>query len=240
MKMGFLALIGIALLVLVGIEGIRVARLVQESRRLVAANEPFETHPAQPNMRVLVVGDSLAAGVGAANPEDSLAGRIAAMLPQAEVVNEGISGARIGEVKEAVRRAPEGSYDFIFITAGANDVLRLTSLQEAQAQMDELLKEAKVRGRYVVLLTCGNMGLAPIFPPGVSAFYSHRAEAALQRFAQVAQENDVAFVNLFYEEDEDPFAQDEERYYASDKFHPSGEGYGIWYESIVDVLQREE
>ena len=238
--MAFVALIGVALLILGGIEGVRVVRLLHESQRLVAANEAFEVHPSRPSMRVLVVGDSLAAGVGAADPADSLAGRIAHMLPGAEVVNEGVSGARINEVKDALRNAPEGSYDFIFITAGANNILHLASLDEAQTQMDALLKEAKTRGRYVVLLTCGNMGLAPIFPPGVSAFYSHRASEALQRFAMVADQNDVAFIDLYYEEDNDPFAKDEERYYAADKFHPSGAGYGIWYEQIVEVLQRDE
>jgi len=41
---------------------------------------------------------------------------------------------------------------------------------------------------------------------------------------------------LFKVAEEDIFLTDVDKYYASDYFHPSGDGYGIWYKDIKNKL----
>ena len=147
-------------------------RLVTASD-LAKASRPYTAQPAQPERRILVVGDSTAVGTGAARPEDSLAGRIGAAHPRWQIDNLAANGAKFEDVQAQLERAGSG-YDLVLVLAGGNDVIRLTSEQELHAHMEQVIRTAKVRGKQVVLMPCGNVGHAPLFVPPVSCMPPRR------------------------------------------------------------------
>src|SRR5665213_3447970 len=53
--------------------------------RIAAQAVPYEQHPPNPAMYILVMGDSTAVGTGAATNTESIAGRLGARYPQADI-----------------------------------------------------------------------------------------------------------------------------------------------------------
>jgi lysophospholipase L1-like esterase len=72
---------------------------------LEAEAEALENHPDDPARRILILGDSIWAGVGATDPADSMAGRLMADLPDALVVNKAESGAKIADGRKQLKEA---------------------------------------------------------------------------------------------------------------------------------------
>ncbi len=54
--------------------------------------------------------------------------------------------------------------------------------------------------------------------------------------AEVLKHPSTMYVDLFRERKDEIFNTDIPRYYAPDLFHPSGDGYGVWYSSLKALL----
>jgi len=50
---------------------------------------------------------------------------------------------------------------------------------------------------------------------------------------RVTRELDVMFVDLFHDPISDRFVQEPQRYYCPDGLHPSGDGYALWFATLV-------
>jgi lysophospholipase L1-like esterase len=44
----------------------------------------------------------------------------------------------------------------------------------------------------------------------------------------------IHYVDLYRPPEQDPFISHPDRYYAPDGLHPSGEGYRLWYEQLLE------
>lgn len=183
------------------------------------------------------LGDSTAYGVGAESPEVSTAGHVARTVGAA-VDNEARSGARVSDVHEQITRAPQEKYDAVVIQVGANDIMYLSSLAQTTAQLRAVLLAAKEKSEHVVLLTCGDLGKAPLWPWPVGNFYTYRTKQFRSAFMATTQELGVTYIDIFSKPD--VFATDPDRYYAPDRLHLSGEGYGVWAQYITDALGYEQ
>jgi hypothetical protein len=86
-----LALIGTAL---VAWRWAQFARYLRIGDELAAGALAYQCKAADHGASVLVIGDSLALGTGAARPEDSIAGLLARQSPHASIVNRACNGAR--------------------------------------------------------------------------------------------------------------------------------------------------
>lgn len=206
-------------------------RLVTASD-LAKASRPYTAQPANPERRILVVGDSTAVGTGAARPEDSLAGRIGTAHPRWRIDNLASNGAKFEDVQEQLERAGT-DYDLVLVLAGGNDVIRLTSEQQLQAHMEQAIRTAKAHGRQVVIMPCGNVGHAPLFIPPVSWFMESRSKRLHATAQAVALESGVRYIRLLKPRAQDPFVQRSEELHAADGLHPSSAGYQQWYEELV-------
>lgn len=199
---------------------------------LVKASSPYTAHPAQPERRILVVGDSTAVGTGAARPEESLAGRIGAAHPRWQIDNLAANGAKFEDVQTQLERASTG-YDLVLVLAGGNDVIRLTSEQQLHSHMEQVIRTAKAHGKQVVLMPCGNVGHAPLFIPPVSWFMDSRSKRLHATAQTVALDSGVRYIRLLKPRALDPFVQRSDELNAADGLHPSSAGYQQWYEELV-------
>jgi len=223
-------------LFLVGVVQLRI-RLAR-GRDLVRTAIPFSHAPDHATMRILVAGDSTAVGVGAHDARQSIAGRIYALCPHAEIVNIGQSGLRTQGLVTKLESLPWEWFDIIVLQIGGNDITHFTRLHDLEQQIAIVLDLAKKRGRAVVLFTAGNVGSAPVYPFPLSRIYTHRTRLVREIFRRQADQHMAHYVDLFQSSEADPFVQQPAVYYAADGFHPSGAGYGVWFQRIGPALQN--
>lgn len=211
--------------------------LLHVSRNLVENSSAYSKTPQMINKKVLFIGDSLGIGVGASTPSNSIAGRFAQDNPQAKIINLSLSGAKIHDGLIIARGLKDIEiYDLIIIQLGANDITRLTSEEEINKDLRELLTIAKLHSKKIVFLTSGNVGHAPIFPFPINYFYTIRSNRLISLFQKISEENKIPYINLNYNKSEDIFLKNINLYYASDQFHVGDAGYAFWYQKIIEAV----
>jgi len=181
--------------------------------------------------RVLVVGDSTAAGTGAA-PSMSVAARLAQAFPDARVDNRGQDGAVLDDVRGQLESDEGPRPRLLLVMAGGNDIFRLSSVATIERELDRLLIAAVGRADHVVLLTPGNLATAPGLWWPFNHLLGWRSRSAHEAFERAARRHAVVHVSMLREPAEDPFALDPARHYAGDGIHPSADGYAVWYETL--------
>lgn len=207
----------------------------QKSRPLIAATPPFNREDTSLTKSILVLGDSLAVGVGAPGVE-TVAGRLA-MAMSANVENYAKSGAVTSDLAGQMTRAQKDRYDLILIQAGANDVIQLKSLASAQENMDALLAEVSKKSDRVVFLTSGNIGDAPLWPFPWRHVYLKRTLDLRERFTALATKHGALYIDLYSRGN--LFESDPKRFYAGDNLHLSADGYAKWFDVIwMEMMAR--
>lgn len=208
---------------------------VQIGKNLAKHSQVFSFTSTNPTIKILVVGDSTAVGTGAESPNLSTAGYFHQDFPTAEIINTSKNGAKVTDIIKMLNQVT-GRFDLVLIQGGANNIIYFTPLATAEAEMTDLLKAAKIHSDNVVLLTSGNIGMAPIWPWPLSIFYTQRSRTFLAAFENIAKANGALFVKLFQERQDDVFIRDVKKYYAADGLHLTGAGYKAWYDQIRQTM----
>jgi lysophospholipase L1-like esterase len=205
---------------------------VRFSRGLVAKTVPAQSCPDRCRNTIVVAGDSTAFGVGAL-PAESTAGRLAAAFPHARVINVARSGARIGHVVQQLDKVDCKSVDLVLIQACGNDVLEFRSVEKVERDLRDAVARARQLSRNVVLMPGQNFSVAPFFLRPISCIVMWHAVKIHAMVKRVTRELDVMFVDLFHDPISDRFVQEPKRYYCPDGLHPSGDGYALWFATLV-------
>ena len=209
---------------------------VQLGKGLVDRAERFENIVPQASYRILVIGDSTAVGTGVRDPGESIAGQLSRDFPHVSITNRGENGQRISELRLQLEEMQGQEFDLIILHGGGNDIVRFANRNQLQRDMKEVLMLAKTMSNDVVLITSGNIGLAPIFPWPFSAIISARTQSVHKDFVALTQDANVLWVPLYTSRADDPFAEDIDTFYAADKFHPAARGYHVWYNVLRKTL----
>lgn len=213
---------------------------------LAAESRAFEARNPDAKRRLLVIGDSTAVGTGAQRQENSVAGRLGRLVPDVAIVNLAEDGARTVELARQLRAAPDRAFDVILIQSGGNDILRFTDLRRLRIAATRLLADAQEKAPLVVMMSTGDVGQAPAFPPPVDAIYSWQTRRVRALLIELTSRQGVEYVDLYNPRPDNPFRANPERYYARDGLHPSDEGYRLWFQqlatdsSILEALRAHE
>lgn len=226
------------LLPLLVLQGRRVRRVTP---RLPGAEGP--THgrsgTGTPTLRLLVVGESTVAGVGAACHDTALAGQLALVLSES-VGREvrwhavGANGATAACTREVLLpRIPAEPVDLVVIALGVNDVLRLHSPARWRRDLERLVMAVRERvgEAPVVLATMPPLGRFPAFPAPLNWVLGARAAALARSTVQLAR--DLENVTVCTDT-----MDDDTRHYAEDRFHPSELGYRVWARLMASDLVK--
>lgn len=162
----------------------------RQAARGARASRPYQRPRAGPML--MIFGDSVAAGVGAPHPEQSIAGLLARDHPQASVINHARSGARAADVLAQMATARERAAA-LWLNVGGNDVLALTPLNRLEADMRAVLAAARQRSDLVVLTVPANFGLAPLFFWPLGPLISLRLRKVRALFAASAKSTGCAW-----------------------------------------------
>ncbi|HEY8548956.1 MAG TPA: arylesterase [Vicinamibacterales bacterium] len=176
-----------------------------------AADAPAPA-PAPARPRVVVLGDSIAAGLGLPRDE-SFPARLQQKIDEAglnyEVVNAGVSGDTTAGGVRRLDWALEGDVRVLVLELGANDGLRGLPIDEMTRNLSTIIERA--RARNIAVLLCGMEA-----PPNFGPAYTSEYRAA---FARLAKEHQVPFV---------PFVLDGvaglREMNQADGIHPNSEG----------------
>ena len=218
------------LCVLLGTSGCAVWR-ISESIELARHSRSFQQYPADPALRLLVVGDSTAVGTGANAPAASIAGRLGQAHPKLWVANRAQDGARLADVVVQLRETPE-HFDVVLVQAGGNDVIRLSNMDTLRQTVDDVARAARQKAPLVLLMPAGNVGNSPFFFVPLRGWMTSRSRDLHALMHEAAANHGAVYVNLFKERAEDPFVQDPSLH-ARDGLHPSDAGYGVWFKELM-------
>lgn len=195
--------------------------------RLPEAPGPREGKSGQgPPLRILIVGDSAAAGVGAAHQDEALSGQLLACLESrycAEWRLIARTGATTASTIKRLLRESSSRFDVAVTSLGVNDV---TSLVRCGQWLDQQATLRAVLRSYFGVRLIVSSGLPPVhgFPalPQPLRWYLGSRATLFDRSleAAVAGEPDCSFLSLRFTGDV--------RNMASDGFHPGPPVYREW------------
>lgn len=179
---------------------------------------------------LLLLGDSIAAGLGAERPKETLGGRIARGLAKrttraVRLRTGAVVGAETSMLGGQLDRLP-ASYrpDVAVIVVGGNDVTHRVPVGESVRDLEAAIVRLRELGAAVVVGTCPDLGALKPVPQPLRALGSRASrqlaaaqrEAALRAGAHVVSLAHV--VGPF-------FITNPDEMFSLDRFHPSAMGY---------------
>ncbi|WP_086662061.1 SGNH/GDSL hydrolase family protein [Lentzea kentuckyensis] len=178
-------------------------------------------------MRLRLLGDSIAAGVGSTRREDTLGPLLAARLRmtghEVDLRVHAVPGARSSGLSTQVRAAVTSGVDIAVIVIGANDLTRFVPAHVGAQQLHDAVADLRRAGAAVVVATAPDLSVVAHVPPALRDIVStvSRDYALAQQQAVIRAGGVVAHVEQAVSTQ---FAADPSLF-APDRFHPSGAGY---------------
>ena len=211
-------------------------RLRRDTPRLPDAATPWEGVHAGPDpLRLLVLGDSTAAGVGAETQDHALPGNLAREL--AALTGRGVTWRAIGEngatsrdlIERYLRDATAQEYDIVFLSIGANDALGLRPRWAFRRDVGILLDALREANPEAVIL----MSSLPAFGrfellPNPLRFNLYLHSRSLEDAARAIV---AGRASVHMSPPPPPYT---EGFFATDLFHPSASGYRDWARFAID------
>jgi len=200
-----------------------------------------------PTVRLVMLGDSGALGVGVEHVVDTVGGTIAANLAaeghRVELSSVAVMGARSADLNTQVSRALLGPRpDVAVILIGANDATAVRRPDEAAASLGTAVDRLASAGIEVVVGTCPDLGaLRAIAPPlrHIVAWLGRRVARAQVRAVREAGGTPVDLAAIT-----GPVFRADAGTLSRDRYHPSADGYRIWAHAlmpaVLDVLSSDD
>jgi lysophospholipase L1-like esterase len=229
--MKILLVITIIIIVFVSYHVFQVKRKIALSQEIVANTTPFHTTEDTTGKSLLVIGDSTAVGVGASTKEESIPALVAQKIGATNVENQSVSGSKVADLPKQLQQIQKDQYDVILVQIGGNDVVARNDERVVARELESILKTLPRHDQLVVLM-CGDVGVATLLPWFVRGYYTKKTLAYHQAFANMVPQAGGTYVNLYEPKETDPFVQSPEIYLAQDQFHPSSAGYREWFRKI--------
>lgn len=185
-------------------------------------------------VKLLAIGESTVAGVGARTHETALTGQFAKHLSNKigkTVVwfAVGRSGITAGEtILELVPKIPDEQFDYIMVGLGGNDVLKLSSPSKWRRDMTKLLGilQDKNPSAKIFITNAPAVRLSPVLPQPIKFLLGHLSALHDKNTKEFTGEME----NVFYFHQPTEVIED----FFADGLHPSEKGYDVWSEAILD------
>jgi lysophospholipase L1-like esterase len=194
-----------------------------------------------PWRRVVVMGDSVAAGEGdpvVGYRDLSWADRLVEALPADdarpdEYRNLGQRGLRAEEIRDSqLDRALEVVPDLAVLSAGGNDALgRSFDADRVRVAIDEMVAALRAIGADVVLLSLFDLSKAPFVPDAVRAGLHQRLAALAAVVEEIAASRGCWYVDYFGH----PLAGDP-TIYSADHLHVNRRGHAVVATEMIRAL----
>ncbi|MBO9447729.1 SGNH/GDSL hydrolase family protein [Ruegeria sp. R14_0] len=188
-----------------------------------------------PRLRLLITGDSSAAGVGAGRQQQALSGFLVERLARHYSVEwrlEATTGHTTQDTLERLQRL-EGRFDAAVTALGVNDVTRAVTQQRFTLLQTQLLDQLTnaLGVRRVVVTAVPQMDRFPALPQPLAWVLGRQAARLDQGLQQVAATFPEAR-HLSVTFPDDPALA------APDGYHPSPKAYRLWADAAADLIRQ--
>ncbi|MGY6523045.1 MAG: SGNH/GDSL hydrolase family protein [Mongoliitalea sp.] len=211
-------------------------KLRQEVQRLPQHSSFLNLEAAHTSKRVLVIGESTAAGVGASSPESSFAARLFEVgKREFQVLNLGKNGLKAkGLVRLLNHAKPDipASFDQVIILIGANDCFKFTPPGKFRNELKSFIKlfEQQQATRLVFIPAIPPVNHFPAIPSILRFFLGIHRYILNKEIKRLSQELD----KLYFHDWKTGFTDE---FFASDGIHPSDIGYAKMAEETYPYIK---
>lgn len=193
------------------------------------ADKTFKARYGDP-IALLLLGDSIAAGLGAEKPKHTLGAQLSSRVAKSTRRSVRLcTAARVGSetsmVLAQVQDLPEGYVaDVAVVIVGGNDVTHRVRTSESVRHLSDVVEELLAQGTQVVVGTCPDLGALQPIPQPLRTLgrRASRQLATAQRDAVTSLGGRAVsladVVGPF-------FIAQPDQMFSLDRFHPSGAGY---------------
>ena len=190
-----------------------------------------------PELRMLIVGDSSAAGVGASHQDEALLGQMRKRLSQTNTVNwqvDAKTGATTRDTIERLKQRPAFKVDIVSVSLGVNDITSQVPLWLWLRRQRDLMDLLKDRFGADVICVSGipKMQYFPLLPQPlrwVLGCQAARFDRQLRRL--VASRPECRYVDMDFEPDPSLM--------SADGFHPGPKIYSEWGRRVYRTVRRD-
>jgi lysophospholipase L1-like esterase len=181
-------------------------------------------------LKLLVLGDSAAAGVGVTKQKDAIAGQLSASLAVNHQVNWRLvasNGFTSSDLIRELSQLSSQTFDYVLISVGVNDITSLTRSYHWRANIEAIVEVLKVKfdAPKIMFSSIPPMQLFKAIPFPLNWWLGKRARKLnklMIRALECREKNTVLKFDL-------PFKPE---FLAKDGIHPSGLAYDIWAQQV--------
>ncbi len=189
--------------------------------------------PASPTMRVAVLGDSSVTAPGVAGPHEIWVSLVCSRLAETRHVvlrSFAVGGSMAhnviaSQLDEAIVFNP----DLVFVSVGANDVIKGVSSRRFAVNLDHLIGRLAGTGAVVVQSGVGHLGTIPRLHPPLSSMMARRAVRFDRIHWRVAAKHGTTVVDQ--RSDDARVWHKDRSLWAEDLVHVSPAGHARWAET---------
>lgn len=190
-----------------------------------------------PPLRLLIIGDSSAVGVGVGTQRDALLGQVTARLEKHATIHYELvaqTGARTSDVLGWLDDLPEVQYDVVVTALGVNDVTKGVSLRTWLRQQADLFDRITARFGCAKIIVSGlpPVGQFPLLPHPLRWVLGRQAARFDRHLHQlVADRADCVALQFDLGLDETNMSED--------GFHPGPTVYARWAEHVAAIITND-
>ncbi|MGP3536279.1 SGNH/GDSL hydrolase family protein [Microbacterium sp. RD1] len=192
-------------------------------------------------LNLLILGDSIAAGLGADRRKDTLGARLAKGLGRqarrpVRLRTAAVVGSESAALAAQIDGLPDGYRpDVAVVVVGGNDVTHRIPVAVATAHLATAITRLRERGAAVVVGTCPDLGALRAVPQPLRSLGSRMSRTLADAQAQTAERLGAFAVSL--RRAVGPFfAAAPEEMFSLDRFHPSALGYRRTAEALLPAI----
>lgn len=196
--------------------------------------------PEAPTVRLMMLGDALAAGVGVRAVEDSVGGHLAELLAgdghRIELSSVAVTGTHSANLDTQVSRSLLGERpDVAVILVGLHDAISLTDPADAGRHLGDAVARLTDAGVAVVVGTCPDLGAARALGPPLRQIVGWLGRRIC--YAQGPAVTEAGGVPVDLALRTSAVFRADPNTISVDGFHPSADGYRIWAHALYPAVR---
>ncbi|MEU3452704.1 SGNH/GDSL hydrolase family protein [Micromonospora sp. NPDC006766] len=195
-----------------------------------------------PPLRLVLLGDSSALGVGVGHLEETVGGQLAQLLAEGstgrrvQLSSVGVSGSRSIDLATQVARALLGERpDVAVILVGANDATALARPADAAAYLGSAVRRLREAHVEVVVGTCPDLGSVRAVASPLRHVLAWSGRRIAQAQTSAVLHAGAGVVDLATETG--PVFRADAGTLCHDGYHPSADGYRVWAHALLPAVE---